>query len=154
MENTLTFSEKNKGWTSFFSYKTKLMAKINNRFFTFQNGQLWIHNDENVDTRNNFYGEQYSSKVNTIVNVENAEDKIFKTLVYEGNQSWDAVLKTNLTNGTIKSTEFNKRESRWFAHTRGNEDENSFNGGATQGIGLIESVIADTIYFKSHNLFY
>lgn len=149
MGRTITFSEKNKGWTSFWKWETKLMAKLNNRFYGFKDGQLWLFNDETSDKRNSFFDEQFSSKVKTTINTESSEDKIFKNLIQEGNQPWEATLETNLTNGTIKASEFNKRESKWYSHTRGNEDVNSMHGGATQGIGVIQSIAANVITYNN-----
>lgn len=149
MSNTITFSEKNKGWTSFHGWDSKLMAKLNNRFFGFKNGQLWLFNDATNPVRNNFFGEQLESKIETVINVENSEDKVFKTLVYEGNKPWSATLKTNYTEGVIHKEEFNHRESKWYAHTRGNEDESSYHGGVVQGLGDIISVTGQFVFYDA-----
>jgi hypothetical protein len=134
---TLTYSEKAKGWTSFHSFLPDWMVKVNNRFLSIKNGQLYLHNDETNPVRNNFYGEQFDSKMVTVVNEESSEDKIFKTLVLEGNLPWDATIKSNLTESAIKTTEFNARESRYFAYVRRNEQQEDLHGNAAQGIGNI-----------------
>ncbi|MBC7845575.1 MAG: hypothetical protein H7Y10_03685 [Flavobacterium sp.] len=139
-KKTITYSENTKGWTSFFSYEPDMLCKLNNRFFSIKDGQLWMHNDESNPVMNNFYGVQYSSKIDTIFNQDNSEDKIFKTMVLEGNQPWDVAVKTNLANSTIKNTEFNQRESRQFAYLRKNEDSNDLHGNTAQGIGVITGV--------------
>lgn len=144
--NTLAYSEKAKGWVSFYSYNPDLFLRLNKNMFTIKNGQLWQHNDKNNPIRNNFYDEQYNSSITTIINEANAEDKIFKTLVLESNKKWDAKLKTNYTECEIKKDNFNTRESRHFAHTRGNE-LNTLQGNASQGIGNISSVASNTITF-------
>lgn len=145
---TLSHSEKSKGWTSFWSYVPELMLKLNNRFYSIKNGQLNIHN-EDIGEANTFYGIKYPSKVNMIINELGSEDKIFKTIVLEGNRPWDVAVATNLANSTIKSTEFQLRESRYFAHTRKNENENDFHGNTVQGIGVIQNVNGLEITFNA-----
>lgn len=143
---TIAYSDKTLGWTSFFSFLPEWTTSLNNRFFSIKNGQLWLHNDHDNPVRNNFYGVQYNSKIVTVINDSNSDDKIFKTIVLEGNNPWNVTIETNLTNSTIKSTEFNKRESRFFAHTRKNEDESDLHDTA-QGIGVIISSSSTIISF-------
>ncbi len=124
------------------------MGRINSRFFSIKEGQLYLHNDEENPVRNNFYGEQFESKIVTIFNDAPSDDKIFKTIILEGNRPWHVNLKTNLTGSTIDSNEFNTRESRHFAYIRKNEDATDLTGHSAQGIGTIVSVAGTTISFK------
>lgn len=140
MQSTIVYNDDAKGWTSRFSYIPDWLCKLNNRFFSIKDGQLWLHNDENNNVRNNFYGVQHSSSITTVINEENSEDKIFKTLVLESNKPWSATIKTRLSESTIKVNEFNQRESRWFSHIRKNENANDFHGNAAIGIGLFTNV--------------
>jgi hypothetical protein len=147
---TISFSEKNKGWTSFWSFEPGLMCKLNNRFFAIKNGQLYLHNDKNNPIRNNFFGEQFSSKVKTIINDSPESDKIFKTLIIEGNKTWNINLKTNYTISSLTRQDFNQRESRYFAYLRKNEDKSDLHGHSAQGIGVVGSVEENTISFNSN----
>ncbi len=148
MENTLTYSDKAKGWTSFHSFIPDWMAKINNRFFSAKNGQLYLHNDNQNPVRNNFYGVQYPSKITTIFNDGPSNDKIFNTIILEGNRPWHANIKTNLGNSTIDKEEFNSIESRHFAYIRKNEKEDDYTGHAAQGVGVIISQNTNFISFS------
>ncbi len=147
MNQTIRYSDKSEGWISFDTYQADIFCKLNNRFFSIKNGQLYLHNDENNPIRNNFYGSQIPTKVSTVINDENSEDKIFKTLVLESNKSFDATITTNYTNSSINNSEFNNRESRWFSHIRKNEDINDLHGDVIQGIGIIQSSVGNTISF-------
>jgi len=151
-EHTLSHSEKTKGWTSFWSFIPDLMLKLNNRFYSIQNGQLYLHNDEEGN-KNTFYGTKYPSKISMVFNEANGEDKIFKTIVLEGNRPWHVNVNTNMANSTISSTEFDQRESRHFAYIRKNENPNDFHGNAVQGIGVIQNVIGNQITFNSISSF-
>ncbi|MGH2666033.1 hypothetical protein [Flavobacterium sp.] len=147
MSETISYSDKAKGWTSFHSFIPDWMAKLNNRMYSIKDGQLWLHNDESNPVRNNFYGEQYNSKIIAIFNEAPSDDKIFKTINLEGNLPWDVTVRTNYTESTITKEEFNHRESRWFAYTRKNENQNDLTGHTAQGIGVILSSVGLTITF-------
>lgn len=148
MKNTITYSEKAKGWTSFHSFLPDFMARLNSRFFSIKSGQLYLHNDETNPVRNNFYGEQFSSKIQTIFSDAPSDDKIYKTMILEGNRPWHVNLKTNMAESTLDSSEFNARESRYFAYIRKNENNTDFTGHTAQGIGVIVSLLANVITFK------
>lgn len=145
---TISFSEKNKGWLSFFSYVPDWFIRLGNNFYTVKNGQLWIHHDSENPVMNNFYGVQYNTSIKTVFNDAASDDKAFKTLVLESNQKWNAQLATNYTNSSIADAEFNTRESRQFAFIRQNENSEDLSGGATQGIGVIVSVAGLNITFS------
>lgn len=149
MAQTITFSEKNKGWGGFFDYLPDAMCRLNNRFFMIKNGQLHLANDKDNPIRNNFFGVQYSSKITTVFNENPNDDKIFKTLIEQSNKPWSANVKTNFTESTLKTVEFTKRESRQFAHLRKSEDTTDLRGNGSQGIGVIVSSSSTTITFSS-----
>jgi hypothetical protein len=147
MEKTLTFSEKVKGFTSFHSFIPDAINFLNNRLFSIKDGQLYLHNQEDVP-RNNFYGEQFTSKVELVFNELPSDDKIFKSINLEGNTPWNISLHTNLSESTIKEEEFQKRESRYFAYTRRNENNSDNTSLSTQGIGLLESFNNNILNFN------
>lgn len=136
---TITHSEESKGWTSFWSYVPDWFARLGNKFYTIKNGQLWEHHDTDNPAMNNFYGTQYSSSLKTIFNEAMSDDKVYKNLVLEGDQKWDATVLTNLTQSTIAAEEFNTRESRQFAFMRRNEATGDYHGRG-QGVGVIQSI--------------
>lgn len=145
---TITHSEKAKGWTSFWSFIPELMLKLNNRFYTIKNGQLYLHN-EDTGISNQFYGIKYASKISTVINEVQPDDKIFKTIVLESNRPWDVAVSTNLAQSSVKKSEFNQRESRQFAFLRKNENSNDLHGNTAQGVGVIGSIINKKINFAS-----
>ena len=148
MKKTLTHSEDNKGWTSFWNYFPDGFLNLNNKFLTIKYGQLFLQNDESNPIKNNFYDKLQKTTIKTVFNEAMAEDKIFKTLVIESNEKWHAILKTNLTEGEIKKNEFNTRESRQFSFIRGNETLGNLQGNTAQGIGVIISAITTNISYS------
>ena len=114
---TLTFSPPAQGWPSFYSYIPEWIQGMNQYLYTFSGGNLWQHNTNEL--RNNFYGSQDSSKMESVFNAEPMMNKLFKTVAYEGDHAWKAELVTELqTPGVIEKAFFKKKESDWFAFIR------------------------------------
>jgi hypothetical protein len=118
MEYTLTYSDSSKGWPSFYSYIPDWMIGMNNYFYTFKGGNLYRHNVNT--TRNNFYGEQFTSIMTSVFNTAPLENKLFKTLALQGDDSWEAVpIETDIQNsGYIEKAWFEKKEQVFFAFIR------------------------------------
>lgn len=146
---TITFSEENKGWTSFWSYQPDGMCSIDNRFLSIKSGQLYLHNDALNPIPNTFYGVYTPSKLKFFFNEDPTNDKIFKTIEIEGTHAWETLLKTNLTQGNIFKTEFSKKESRFYAYIRKNNAGQIFFGIGTQGIGSVVSIAGNVISFTN-----
>ena len=148
-DRTLTFDEKVKGWTSFHSFIPNFMLGMNNKFFTFKNGELYEHHSDNVP-RNNYYGEQFTSKIGVMVNDSPSEIKELQAVSLEGNQSWEALIKSYVSNSddfmesSITSVEFIKKEGIWFAYARRNESATQFDSKSTYGLGTISNLTATT----------
>jgi len=146
---TLTFDEKVKGWTSFHSFIPEYMVGMNNKFFTFKNGELYEHHSDNVP-RNNYYGEQFNSTIGVMVNDSPSEIKELQALNLEGNQSWSALIKAFISNSddymesSISNVEFVKKEGKWFAYARRNESNNVFDSKATYGLGTVTGITPTT----------
>ncbi len=82
---TLSFDEGVLGWTSFLSFKPDFLVSLQNNFYTFKNGAVWLHNNGNYG---NFYGTTYNSDVTIVLNKEPSLVKNFKTINYEGGDGW------------------------------------------------------------------
>ena len=84
-DQTLSFSETAKGWTSFKSFIPESGLSINNNYYTLKNGELWEHHVNEI--RNNFYGDDYNSYVDVLFNEQSEKVKSFASMKYEGTQS-------------------------------------------------------------------
>lgn len=161
--NTVAFDETSKGWTSFYSYYPENGFTLNNKFYTFNKGNIYVHY-KNTDY-NVFYGQPAAtSSVTAIMNIDGSVVKTFKTLGYEGTTGWSANnIKTDLDNSNysdlaenIAKYEYNfgydsnnefinilpsmfvKKEGKYFsvlqnASTVGQEDEILF-GASVSGV--------------------
>ena len=114
---TLTYSPSAEGWVSFYSYNPDLMIGMNNYFYTFKRGNLYRHNTN--AQRNTFYGAYTPSTVTSVFNDSPLVNKLFKTLNIEGDDTWAAVMNTDLqTGGFIQANYFEKKEQAYFAFIR------------------------------------
>ena len=106
--NTISFSEKNKGWVSFKSFLKEGGLSLNNEYFTFKHGMLNQHHTNPV--HNNFYGQQFDSSVEVLFNEIPGSVKSFGSLNYEGSQS-------HITQDLKNSAEYwdNKNKLGWYA---------------------------------------
>lgn len=144
-DNTLTYDELVKGWTSFHSFIPDFMVGMNNKFFTFSNGELFQHHSDNVP-RNTYYGVQSPSRVAIMVNDNPSEIKELQAVSLEGNNTWEALIKAFVSNSddfiesSITRAEFVKKEGIWYAYARRNESPNHFDSKSTYGIGTIFNV--------------
>jgi hypothetical protein len=160
---TASFSEDSKGWTSFKSWLQECGLSMNDKYFTFNRGDLYQHHSN--ETRNEFYGYTYDSTVCVLFNDAPSSVKSFGSLSYEGSQSrvlldtsdgeyynneasdgWYASeITTDLETGFIP--EFRKKEGKWFNYIRGNKSNNLTNLDvsqfSTQGIGRISAISSD-----------
>jgi hypothetical protein len=114
---TLTYSESADGWPSFYSFYPDLMIGMNNYFYSFKGGNLYRHNVN--ETRNNFYGQQFVSRLQSVFNDAPLENKIFKTINLEGDFPWSATLQSDIQNdGLIQASWFEKKEGSFYAFVR------------------------------------
>jgi hypothetical protein len=150
-DETIAFSEFSKGWESRYSFVPELATSLNNKYYTFKQGNLWLQNQEDV-ARNNFYGIQYQSTIKFLLNDSPSAVKKFKTLGYEGDEGWSAnYINTNLQKGSVST--FVEKEGKWFNLISGKEtyldlpgyednwDSKRF---SSQGIGKLTGLTGDT----------
>ena len=137
-EITLAFDEGTQGFPSFFTWVSESGISLNNRFFTFLDGEIWEHHQPDV-ARNSFYGTSGDrpSIVDVVFNDEPSTIKNFKTLGYEGEGEWAATISTDqestiiddqvipplrTISGTIAKDEFITKEGKKFGYIRGVEE--------------------------------
>jgi len=176
---TVSYNEKVRGWTSFKSFVPEQSISMSSEYYTFKLGQLYqqhveVDSSENIVPRNNFYGDQYISSVELLLNDAPDTVKDFKTLSYEGSDSrvtpettnvgsgyhnlmekpgwFSTYVKTNKDEGYI--SEFVKKEGKWFNFIKGNdfitnEDINT-EFFTYQGLGTAIGVAVDeTLYITT-----
>ena len=163
--NTASFSEKVRGWVTFQSWQQETGVSLNNKFYTYNNANLYEHYKN--ETRNNFYGTDYDSSICFMFNDSPSSVKNFSSINYEGTQSkvnqnltdnqyynnsaslgWYAEsIETDLETGSVN--EFINKENKWFNYIKGNKENTLANLDvkqfSTQGIGMLQSVTSTEV---------
>jgi hypothetical protein len=153
---TISFAESTGGWTSFKSFLPESAVSLNGSYYTFKNGDIWKHNDNEV--RNNFYGTQHSSSIKFLLNDASSIVKDFRTLSYEGSQprvlnssgeslnvtkeGW-YVKSIDGSESTGKVLQFKDKEGKKHANIIGDSvDESNINlkSASTQGLGFATNI--------------
>lgn len=118
---TLSFSPSTQGWPSRYSYQPDFMVGMNNAFYSFNRGRLWLHND--TLTPNEYYGNRYQSYMKTVFNQNPLENKLFKTINIEGTDNWNVDVTTDLQVGEINDNWFERKEAAFFGYIRNNDND-------------------------------
>lgn len=111
-----TLSLSKSGWTGFFSFIPESMVYLDNRMYSFNGGQIYIHEEGSVNT---FYNTKYKSSIKTVLNENPVERKVFKTIAINGDTPWDVSISTDIQDaGFISQSMLEKKEGVWYAHIR------------------------------------
>ena len=152
-EVTVTYSERSRGWTSFWSFFPDWMLGMNSTFYTWKDGNLYEHDSnikrnvfyydfESEDEDNQYY--HYDSTITTIFNQDPTVTKMFKTISLDSTETWSAQITTDLDLGDVLHSYYDEKEATLFAYIHNRYDTvidpNSL---STQGIG--EAVYVDSI---------
>lgn len=130
---TWIYSDKDNGWMSRLTFNPEDMIRINNHFVSFKNGEIYLHNQN--DIFNTFYGEYSSSKFSFNFSQDPSSRKNFKAISIEGTDAWKATLNTDLDSGYINETDFEKKEGVFYAYIRNSNETIDSSLLSCQGIG-------------------
>ena len=128
---TWRYETARQGWSSRVSYVPEDGLSMNNKFYTYKGGKMFVHNSTNVP-RNHFYNlpvkadpsnpgaflpASYVSEIEVILNENPSALKDYLTLGYEGTPGWIATsIDTDSEDLTITNTwPFVKKEDKYFA---------------------------------------
>lgn len=120
--------ERIKGWPSFYTFYPDFMIGVNNNFYTLFQGRLYRHHSTTT-AYNNYYGTDVVSRVETVFNEGPIENKLFKTIAFQGAEdsssaatshaAWDTSITTDIEiEGTIDWEWYEEKEGVWFAFIR------------------------------------
>ena len=149
-QRTVTWDEVYNAWTSFHTYIPEWTQRLGTKFYTFKNGNLYEH-DANEE-RTNFYGSIDGCRIQFSANEAPSDVKLFKALGLETNSTeWYATLNSELESGQIGSSgnyKFEDKEGMKYAYIRREaSDKNNYNKLSVQGLGVVSSFAATTVFF-------
>jgi hypothetical protein len=85
---TIAFSERLTRWTTFYSFKPEFYSRTAQDIVSFKEGELWRHNRGDDDSYNNFYGEQFTARIRSVVNDFPSKVKVFRAISIEADFAW------------------------------------------------------------------
>lgn len=142
---TWTFNTTVDGWICRQTFNPQSMIRLNTEFITFSSGNGYIHNYEDQNNYNTFYGIQYPSIMSFNMNEEPSTRKVFRTLSLEGNHIWDAKVFTDKQNGYVNQIDFIEKEGVYYAYIRGNQTEVDTSTLALQGLGNVTNISGNNV---------
>lgn len=146
MAKTLSYKKDVSGWTSFYSYDPEWIENLNDDYFTFKDGQIYIHHQDK-QSRNTFYGVSSPSKIEVVSNDGPSETKMFRAVKHEGNSNqWSAVVESEIEKGFIGSSSFQKREDMYYSYIRNDDEEVDTKKLTVQGVGVCTSVSQNKVF--------
>jgi hypothetical protein len=91
---TILFMEEENRWKTFMPYIPDTYGRIGGKMVSFKEGELHLH-DSN-ETRNNFYGQQYSMIIDVFGNIPPKQNKIFDAIAIHSNKAFEAPIKGDI----------------------------------------------------------
>lgn len=117
-ERCLVFKELAKGFPSYYTFEPDFMLGADNEFYAWKDGVMYkMYATEN---RNEFFKEQFESKICFFVNDSFSEEKVFNSIGIEGSHTWDISMATRLTSRDIPRECFTKLEDFFYSEIMGN----------------------------------
>tara|TARA_R100001082_G_scaffold100590_1_gene69794 strand:+ start:1875 stop:3215 length:1341 start_codon:yes stop_codon:yes gene_type:complete len=143
--STLSFDESSSGWVSFYTYKPSFGFSLNNKFYTFNQQNLWEHYSRNVQ-RCAFYGRKPDpADIEFVLNDQPNIIKNFLTIDYEGTENWEMesattdhetaypILRSSLSyTASSIPIKFINKENKYHGYIR----SNTTNTSAGQVVGM------------------
>lgn len=91
---TFSFNEKRNAYSSFFSFNPEWMLSAESTMYSWNDGDLWVHNNENQYC--NFYGVQYDCSIRVVFNINLIEKKSWESIAEISSAIWACpVIYTN-----------------------------------------------------------
>jgi hypothetical protein len=108
----IAFSTNGQKWVTRYSYITEGMERLKNKFFSFKDGSIFIHDK---GTNNTFYGVAAPSIVKVVSNFNPSLVKTFDAISIEGNDAWTASFENTDQSSSLATTDYAEKERSYYA---------------------------------------
>ena len=144
-EHTISYSHGAKGFPTFHSFIPDWIENLNDSFFTFKDGQLYIHHIVESE-RNTYYGVAYNSVLEFSANEGPSDIKMFRAIKTEGNSgNWDVTVETENEKGFVNKDMFQKKEGFYYGYVRNDNTNVDYKKLSVQGLGTCASSTSNTV---------
>ena len=117
---TIAWNEVSNSWKTTYSFVPECYASLGDNIYSFKNGVMWIHDVNPI--RNNFYGQQFTSQLQIVLNDQPDFEKVFNSCILETKQDnggcdWQATDVYNLSGqrSRIPKGIFSKIREKFFS---------------------------------------
>lgn len=114
---TWLFSDKNNGWLTRVTFNPEDMCRVNSKFISFKNGEIWLHNQDTIF--NTYYGVEYPTTFRFNFSQTPTERKKYKAIDIEGTVAVQLSCESDLEKGYINLGDFEKKEGVFYGYIRG-----------------------------------
>ena len=108
----IAFDTQGQKWVTRYSYIPEGMERLKNRFFSFKDGSIYIHDK---GTNNTFYGTAAPSLIKIISNFNPSLVKTFDAISIEGNDTWSATFSNTDQNSSLATGDYAEKERSYYA---------------------------------------
>jgi hypothetical protein len=116
---TISFQEGANRWKSYHSYIPENVAFLGRTFVSFQEGQIYLHNSDEV-VRGDFYGEQYPSRIVVPTNLQPDDVKTFDAIAIQTSRKPSRVIISTPPNEFYKEGMYSRLLEPNFRWIEGN----------------------------------
>ena len=108
----IAFDTQGQKWVTRYSYVPEGMERLKNRFFSFKDGSIYVHDK---GTNNTFYGSASPSLIKIISNFNPSLVKTFDAISIEGNDTWSATFSNTDQNSSLATGDYAEKERSYYA---------------------------------------
>lgn len=108
----IAFDTQGQKWVTRYSYVPEGMERLKNRFFSFKDGSIYIHDK---GTNNTFYGSASPSLIKIISNFNPSLVKTYDAISIEGNDTWSATFSNTDQNSSLATSDYAEKERSYYA---------------------------------------
>lgn len=108
----IAFDTQGQKWVTRYSYIPEGMERLKNRFFSFKDGSIYVHDK---GTNNTFYGNAAPSLIKIISNFNPSLVKTFDAISIEGNDTWSATFSNTDQNSSLATGDYAEKERSYYA---------------------------------------
>ena len=108
----IAFDTQGQKWVTRYSYIPEGMERLKNRFFSFKDGSIYVHDK---GTNNTFYGSASPSLIKIISNFNPSLVKTFDAISIEGNDTWSATFSNTDQNSSLATGDYAEKERSYYA---------------------------------------
>ena len=146
--DTIAYGTTKEFWLTRYSFIPEHYEYVHNRFFSFNDGDMYRHNIN--EKRGRFYEVNYTASVSVVSKANASMIKAFNAMSLEGNAKWALSLSTSKHEASISEDDFEEREGLYYKRIpRGTVTAGDATGENNIVLGRVASNSGATVTFET-----